>query len=243
MSYTVVIVDDEKMISEGIASLFPWNQIGFQAVSFSDARLALGYIKSNHVDVLLSDIEMPGMNGIELCEEVKDLGIIVVFISSHQNYDYFRSAIQYHIEDYILKPIKSSDILQCFGKIKDKLDAVNKIDEAKPESYYDNIRKSVEQYLEKEYKDAKLEQAAVLVNLSPAYLSKLLRDKFGTGFSDWLLEIRMKKAAGMLTDVNYKSYDIAYYIGYDNPKSFSRAFKNYYGMTPMEYRSGKTKQD
>ena len=53
----------------------------------------------------------------------------------------------------------------------------------------------------------------------------------------------MKKAAGMLTDVNYKSYDIAYYIGYDNPKSFSRAFKNYYGMTPMEYRSGKIKQD
>lgn len=243
MSYTVVIVDDEKMISEGIASLFPWSQIGFQAVSFNDARLALSYIESNHVDVLLSDIEMPGMNGIELCEEVKDLGIIVVFISSHQNYDYFRRAIQYHIEDYILKPIKSSDILQCFGKIKDKLDAVNKIDETKPESYYDNIRKSVEQYLEKEYKDAKLEQAAVLVNLSPAYLSKLLRDKFGTGFSDWLLEIRMKKAAEMLTDVNYKSYDIAYYIGYDNPKSFSRAFKNYYGTTPMGYRSGKIKQD
>lgn len=59
------------------------------------------------------------------------------------------------------------------------------------------------------------------------------------GFSDYLTKTRMEKACELLGDIQYKSYDIAYYIGYDNPKNFSRAFKAYFGMTPKEYRNGK----
>lgn len=237
--YTVVIVDDEAAISEGIASLFPWQEIGFQAIPFSDPRAALSYMQGHPVDVLLSDIEMPGLSGVDLCREVQDLDIIVVFLSSHQNYDYFRSAIQYRVEDYILKPLKSEDILECFGKIRERLDARQGIEEDHTDSYYAQIRKEVETYLTEDYKDASLEKAAFRVNLSPTYLSGMLKDKCGMGFSEMLLQIRMNKAAAMLRDPQYRAYDIAYYIGYDNPKSFSRAFKNYYGCTPMEYRQGK----
>ncbi len=144
--YRVVIVDDEKTISEGIASLFPWKSIGFEAVSYTDPRVALADIERNGCEVVLSDIEMPGMSGIELCRKLQGRDIIVVFLSS------------------------------------------------------------------------------------------LLKDKLGCGFTELLTRIRMEKAAKMLGDVQYKAYDIAYYVGYDNPKSFSRAFKNYYGCSPMEYR-------
>ena len=71
---------------------------------------------------------------------------------------------------------------------------------------------------------------------------QIFKEKNGTSFSDTLLSIRMEKAKEMLEDIRYKSYDIAYYIGYDNPKNFSRAFKSYYGMTPMEYRKSKTEE-
>ena len=177
------------------------------------------------------------MTGIDLCRELQGEDVLIVFLSSHQNYDYFRSAIQYSVEDYLLKPIGSGDLLECFGKIKAKLDAKYHVeaDEHQP-SYYESIQKIVVSYLQEKYKDAKLEEAAVRANLSPAYLSSLLKEKMGTGFSELLTKIRMEKAAEMLMDVQYKAYDIAYYVGYDNPKSFSRAFKNYYGCTPMEYR-------
>lgn len=235
--YKVIIVDDEKTISEGIATLFPWNRIGFEAVSFTDPRVALSYIKDQGADVVLSDIEMPGMTGIELCQALQGLDVLVVFLSSHQNYDYFRSAIRYSVEDYLLKPVDSGDLIECFGKIKAKLDQKYHVDAAQHQPlYYDSIQKIVVDYLEENYKDARLEEAAVRANLSPAYLSSLLKDKLGTGFSELLTRIRMEKAAQMLMDVRYKTYDIAYYVGYDNPKSFSRAFKNYYGCTPMEYR-------
>lgn len=67
--YQLIIVDDEKAIAEGISALFPWNKLGFEAISFTDPRIALSYIRSHGADVVLSDIEMPGMTGIDLCRE------------------------------------------------------------------------------------------------------------------------------------------------------------------------------
>lgn len=97
----------------------------------------------------------------------------------------------------------------------------------------------VKEYIKENYKEASLEDAAVQVSLSPSYLSRIFKEKCGMGFSDYLTKTRMEKACELLGDIQYKSYDIAYYIGYDNPKNFSRAFKAYFGMTPKEYRNGK----
>ena len=235
--YRLVIVDDEEKIAEGIANLFPWEQIGFDVVYFNRGMDAFTYICDNPVEVLMSDVEMPDLNGIELCRLVQDREIKVVFISSHQNYEYFRSAILYQVEDYLLKPIKSADIQNCFQKIREKLDRKNGVVRNESSTYYEQIVGKVKRYIEEHYKEASLEDAAVAVNLSPSYLSRIFKEKCGFGFSDYLIRVRMEKACELLSDIRYKSYDIAYYIGYDNPKNFSRAFKAYYGKTPKEYRN------
>lgn len=237
--YHLAIVDDERTIAEGIAQLFPWESIGYEADYYDNPKCAFDQLIKGKYDVLLSDIEMPEMDGIELCKRLEGENIIIVFLSSHQNYDYFRSAIQYGVTDYLLKPLKSSDIYNCFGKIKDTLDQRNSIKESHPSSYYEQIKLSIEEYLNENYQSARLEEASEKVHLSASYLSSILKDKCNTGFGEMLLNVRMNKACEMLLDVNYKSYDIAYYIGYDNPKSFSRAFKNFYGVTPTEYKNGK----
>ena len=199
----------------------------------------IGIRKNHQVHVLMSDIEMPEMNGLELCKQLQDSDIKIVFISSHQNYEYFRYAIQYRVEDYLLKPIKSGDILNCFGKIRQQLDEKYAVTQETPVTYYDQVISKVKEYIKENYKEASLEDAAVQVSLSPSYLSRIFKEKCGMGFSDYLTKTRMEKACELLGDIQYKSYDIAYYIGYDNPKNFSRAFKAYFGMTPKEYRNGK----
>ena len=102
--YSLIIIDDEPKIAEGMAQLFPWNNIGFQVVrSFTSAAEALEYMDENPVDVVLSDIQMPDMTGLELCEKL--LGrekTQVVLFSSYQNYEYFRSAIQMGVADYLM---------------------------------------------------------------------------------------------------------------------------------------------
>ena len=81
--YRLVIVDDEKNIAEGIANLFPWNEIGFEVTYFQGAKEALRHISEHKTDVLMSDIEMPDMNGMQLCEQALDVNpeIKIIFIS------------------------------------------------------------------------------------------------------------------------------------------------------------------
>ena len=238
--YKIIIVDDEEKIAEGIAHLFPWEQMGFSVEAyFRSARKAVEYLERHQVDVLVSDIEMPDISGLELCERLSGGSVRIVFISSYQNYEYFRSAIHYKVEDYLLKPIKFQELRECFRKIKEELDEENNAMPDAPVAYYDQIVREVKNYIEQNYREASQNEAAALVGMSSGYLSKIFKEKSGQGFMEYLTEVRMKKACELLDNIQFKSYDVAYYVGYDNPKNFSRAFKAYLGMTPKEYRSRK----
>lgn len=239
--YSLVIVDDEEKIAEGIACLFPWGELGFEVVSVcKSGKEALRYVLEHKVDVLLSDIEMPDINGIELCAQLINKSVKVVFISSYQNYEYFRAAIKYQVEDYILKPVKFDELKECILRIREKLEKGERVcEQEQNETYYEKIIHEVKDYIEENYKNASLEEIAGKVNLSTGYLSKIFKEKSGKGFLDYLVEVRMQKACELLDDIHFRSYEVAYYIGYDNPKNFSRAFKAYYGKTPKEYRNSR----
>lgn len=236
--YQLIIIDDEDKIVEGMGRLFPWEQIGFHVAGlFTSAREALAFLETHPVDVVMSDIVMPDMNGIELSRKLLEReGIRVILFSSHKDYDYFRAAIQNRVCDFLLKPVDYAMLLECMEKVRTELDGQHQKKVELPKGYYDGIISTVQEYIRDNYQDATLEKAAEKVNLSPTYLSKLFRTRTGLSFSDTLLQIRMDMACSMLRDAQYKAYDIAYFIGYDNPKNFSRAFKNYFGISPMEYR-------
>ena len=93
--YKLIIIDDEEKIASGMAQLFPWQNIGFEVVQvFTGARKALQYIAENPVDVVLTDIEMPDMNGLELSQRLMEYpNIQKIFFSSSSNYEYFRAAL------------------------------------------------------------------------------------------------------------------------------------------------------
>lgn len=239
--YQLVIIDDEEKIVEGMANLFPWETLGFQVVGrYSESGTALEFLQRNKVDVILTDIEMPGVNGLELIEEIqKHFSPKVVLFSSHQNYSYFRTAIQYGVSDYLLKPVKYEELIHCFEKIRQGLDTEKGFEHKLPKTYYEKIIFTVNEYLNHQYKNASLEEISIQVNMSPNYLSKIYKDKTGISYSDMLLKVRMEKACELLEDISFKSYEIAYHLGYDNPKNFSRAFKNFFGITPTQYRNGK----
>ncbi len=242
--YRLVILDDEEKIVEGIANLFPWGQIGFEVVGkFQAAKAALEFLKKETVDVVMSDIEMPDMNGLDFCRKIHEISNTkIVLFSSHQNYEYFRSAIKNKVLDYLLKPIKYDELLACFEKVREILQEEQGVNLSESKTYYEQIVAEVKAYIEENYKNASLELAAERVNLSSSYLSKIFKDKSGVGFSDYLLKVRMEQACKMLENIHYKSYDIAYYLGYDNPKNFSRAFKSYFNLSPTEFRNLENKK-
>ena len=92
--------------------------------------------------------------------------------------------------------------------------------------------------MERQFATVTLEQVAAAVHMNSNYVSKLFYCKTGQLFSEYLLSVKMKKAAEYLSDIRYRTYEVSELVGYSNTKNFSRAFKSFYGITPKEYREG-----
>lgn len=242
--YQIVIVDDEPRICEGLVHLFPWESLGFHvAGSFTNGRDALTFINAHpEVDVVMTDIEMPVMNGIELSRRLRDQRIAVVFFSAYQDFEYARSAIINHVVDYLVKPMSYDAISGCMQRLKTALDA-QKQDDTVPtvsqERASFDLEAFVKQYIDTHYQTASLEEAAALAHYSVAYLSTAFKQAAGVTFSDWLTRVRMQKALALIREHKTRLYDIAEAVGYQNPKNLTRNFKDYYGVTPQELRAGK----
>lgn len=250
--YSLIIIDDEKEISTGFATYFPWSQIGFFVVkTFRNGREALDYLKENRVDVIVTDIIMPVMTGIELAKELDSLELDmkpkIIFFSAYNDFEYAQKALEYGGSKYILKSTSYDELIQIFTNIKNKLDKeraqheaddikINNIPEENCKEDNDKIISIIKNYIDSNLKDATLEDAAALVYMSPSYVSKYFKSKTGITFLDYLIECRMRKAGQLLQDIQYKIYEISLMIGYTNAFNFTRSFKKYYGLTPKEYR-------
>ncbi|HBF36398.1 MAG TPA: DNA-binding response regulator [Firmicutes bacterium] len=244
--YKLVIVDDETEIRDGLCNYFPWDQLGFKVTAqFENGLQALEYLQHETIDVLLCDIKMPFMNGLELAKELKvrNSRVKILLLSGYREFDYAREAMEYGVRDYIVKPTKYDELIKVFSKIKMELDkeTVNidsAIDKATESSNYnEKIITMIKGYLQDNFQNATLEEAANLVHMNPFYLSKFFKDKTKENFSDYLITVRMEKAAQLLKDIVYKTYEISEKVGYSNPKNFTRTFKKYYGKTPKEFRN------
>ncbi len=123
--YSVFIVDDEVIVREGIRSKIDWDNLPFTfAGEASDGELALSMIQDIKPDILITDIKMPFMDGLELAKTVKKMQpwIRIIILSGHDEFDYAKKAISIGVEDYILKPFTSEDLLSSMNKIAWTLD-------------------------------------------------------------------------------------------------------------------------
>lgn len=123
--YKVLIADDEIMIRRGLSKIIRWEQIGFELAGVAqNSREALDILQNTRVDVLLTDISMPEISGLELIRMAKELrpGIKTVVISGYSEFDYAVEAIKLKVENYILKPLDPNNITEIFERLKMSLD-------------------------------------------------------------------------------------------------------------------------
>ena len=158
MMYKLLIVDDETQFRTTLCNCFPWNQVGFElAGQVSDGKMALDFLEKNTVHVLLCDIYMPIMNGIELLKILStwENPPTTIFFSAYRNFEYAQQALSLGARFYILKPIKYEDLVQTFSTIKLELDKKYHISEATsdvptPDTFVENVHNYYKTLLEAE---------------------------------------------------------------------------------------------
>lgn len=123
--YTIVIADDEAQLRQALIRRIDWESVGFQVVGEAENGIeALDLVEKLEPDLLLTDVRMPFMSGIELAREVREIrpAMQIAFLSGFDDFSYAQQAIQYNIISYMLKPISSEELTEELRKIKKKID-------------------------------------------------------------------------------------------------------------------------
>ncbi|ATD54176.1 response regulator transcription factor [Clostridium chauvoei] len=129
--YKVMLVDDEKLILQGLLNIIEWDKLDLKVIhSAEDGKEALEKFKETPVDIIVTDINMPRLTGLELLKEVKKLNNNVKFIilSGYDEFNYARTAIRLGVENYILKPIDEEELEATLKKLRNKIEEERSID-------------------------------------------------------------------------------------------------------------------
>ncbi|HCM91497.1 MAG TPA: hypothetical protein DIS78_02875 [Lachnospiraceae bacterium] len=129
----VMLVDDEPFIMQGLSVLIDWETLGYKIVKMaSNGGEAYEYLKDNSVDLIISDISMPVMSGLDLLGKIREEGLsdaYFVVLSGYNDFDYARQAIRYTCMDYLLKPINKDELTEILKKVYEEGRMVKKKDE------------------------------------------------------------------------------------------------------------------
>lgn len=246
----VVIADDEEIIRRGLTKItsrmdFEVNVIG----SYGNGKEAWEYLATlspSDVDLLITDIKMPMMDGFRLIEQVRGhmKNMPIAVLSGFSEFEYARRAIRHGVIDYLLKPIDKSQLYELLKKVENEKKtstlklAIESHQVLEGGEHY--VIEQTKNILEKEYgQNFELERLADKVGMNASYISRLFKFKTGQTITDYLIGIRISKAKELLIEhPDLKNYEIAEKVGYSDPVYFNKLFKKMCGMTPKDYKSG-----
>ena len=253
----LLIADDEQTIRNGLLSLL-WKNIGIEEVYQAENGLAAKEIlKAERIDIVISDIKMPGLSGLELAEYIKECSMdtAVIFLTGYSDFEYARRAIRNQVSDYLLKPIRRKDILETVERVlqalerkRYKAEVVRKYETASgsldlgeqmPWLFQRANRQTMEilQDMAANYaKEISLNSLAEKYHFSAAYLSRMIKKETGYSFSTILNSIRLTAAVKLLEQDNARIHFVCELTGFSDQKYFSQVFKKTLGCSPGEFR-------
>ena len=244
---TILIVEDNneirRYLSNGLADLFNTLEAG-------NGEEALEKLKDNEVDVIVTDVMMPVMDGIKLCKNVKQnirtCHIPVIILSAKTDIKDQMEGLQMGADDYIPKPfslaILTTKIQNMMRTRRRMLDKYAKSLEVEPEKITFNamdeaLLKRAMTIVEKNMDNIEFstDEFAREMNMSRSNLHLKLKAITGESTIDFIRKIRFNEAAKLLKDGRYTVAEVSTMVGFNTPSYFATSFKKYFGCLPTEY--------
>ena len=249
--YRVIIVEDETMVRRGIVLTMNWAAldcviVGEAANGEEGRELALRLAP----DIIITDVKMPRMDGVEMIHKLKDAGCKSEFIilTAYSDFKYARSALRLGVKDYLLKPLKEGDLEASIQNI------LKPLQESEPDEDSDGlptvlpsltkaqntmnkyVSEAIQFIYEHYNEDITITTVARSLDISEGYLSRIFKKETSYTFTNYLIFYRIKLAMNLLKDHRVKIYEVADQVGYGDTTYFSSQFKKVVGISPSEYQ-------
>ena len=232
----LLIADDEnlelKVLEKTVKKHFVDEPETFAS---SNGRKASQICDEVKPDIALLDIEMPGMNGIELAKYIKEkyANCIIIFITAYDRFDYAIEAMHIKAFDYLLKPWKEERLCELINTAIENVRSMQKTD-----SIVHSQKDIIKDYIDRNYKkDISAKDVAGILGYSDVYFSKVFKQLFDDNFINYLTKIRIDRAKVLLKDVSFNIKEVGKSVGYADSNYFTKVFKRSIGISPSEYRS------
>ncbi|KGK85057.1 histidine kinase [Desulfosporosinus sp. HMP52] len=239
----VLIVEDELLELEFLKSIVaeeldPKDKL----ITCDNGIQAVKLAKQYRPDVIIMDILIPEMDGLQALQEIKKFlpQVSVVILSACSDFSYAQTAIRLRVQDYLLKPIKPSVFKQVFHDLlatvaDNKIDPDEEIVEQQTDQIY-LIEKSLK-YIHDNFKQKlPLQLVSSKVFLNPQYFSRIFKKEVGVSYIDYVNKLKIEYACKLLETTDYPAYRISSECGFTDPSYFNRVFVQQMNMTPKAYR-------
>ena len=262
-TYKVLLADDEQIermaLAKRLHKHFGDSLVIWQA---ADGNEAVRLCFKERCQIVIMDISMPELNGVEAAEQIRrlDEDCEIIFLTAYDEFSYAKRAIAIHALDYLLKPCEEEELTavmeEAVGRIqkREQLEKLHMEQEMPEETGAEmpepdleeepdepdrlgQAAEKIRRYIRKNYmKDISMQDAARMMNYSDAYFCKLFKQCFDQNFTAYLTRFRINEARRLLQDKNASVREVSMLVGYYDANYFAKVFKRIAGMNPSEYR-------
>lgn len=242
--YKIVIIEDEDIIRNGLIQMV--HELMDQCRVVAEARNGkegIKVIESSKPDIVLLDLNMPIMNGLEMLEALPQNLFSTIVISGQSEFEYAKKAIQYDVVSYLLKPIDAKSLKESIEKAIDVLEMKRRyISERKKDPYeiFRNYKDTDSVTLIKaiQYIEDNIGQKILMDDLveytkrSVTSINNRFQRDFGMTFNEYLTRLRIQKAIDLMANKELHLYEVAQRVGFADYKYFNQVFKKVVGESP-----------
>ena len=241
----VLVVEDEELIRRGIVLAVDWASLGCVVVGeAANGEEALEAVERLSPSLIITDLKMPRMDGIEMLRRLRERGNMayVIILTAYDSFEYAQSALRLGAVDFLLKPFHDGDLEQAVLNLQRRMSAeAGTQPEALPGLKKGDKSKYVLEamdYIGEHYADPGISVGSIAAHLgiSEGHLSHTSKQETGYTLLNDLTRCRIHKSMELLRDCRTKVYEVAEQVGYRDVTHFSATFKKVAGVSPSEYQ-------
>ena len=248
--YRVVVIEDEEAIRKGIIMSIDFSALNCILIGeASNGVEGIKLIQEKKPDIVITDVTMPLMSGIEMIEQTLEYNYTSIIISGYDEFSYAKKAIKLGVCDYLMKPIDKEELNNVIQSIVSGFDLSSKISGLLKEKNHiehiqlletlnkeDHLVDKIMEYINLHYSEKIfLSDIADVLNYSESLLSKRFRRVTQMTFNEYLNRFRIQKSIEYMKKGTYGLTEISDICGFSDYKYFSTVFKKYTGYTPSQF--------